>query len=64
VEGQDVETKAGQLEAQQHFRLTAIEAARDKLKEQTDEIDAQAHRALAEELDFEEQQIRRALGES
>jgi hypothetical protein len=45
AEGQDVETKAGQLEAQQHLRLAAIGAARDKLKEQTDEIEAQAHRA-------------------
>lgn len=62
IEGQDVETKTGQLEAQQRLRLVAIEAAREKLREQTDEIDADAHRALGEELDLEEQQIRRALG--
>ena len=62
IEGQDVETKTSQLEAQQRLRLVAIEAARDKLREQTDEIDADAHRALGEELDLEEQQIRRALG--
>lgn len=63
VEGQDPETRAEQLEAQQRLRLVAIEASRVKLKEQTDAIDAEAHRALAEELDLEEQQIRRALGE-
>lgn len=63
IEGQDVETKSAQLEAQQRLRLVAIEAAREKLAEQTDQIDADSHRALAEELDLEEQQIRRALGE-
>ena len=63
VEGQDVETKSAQLEAQQQLRLVAIAAAREKLAEQTDQIDADSHRALAEELDLEEQQIRRALGE-
>lgn len=64
VEGQDPETKAEQLHAQQRLRLVAIEAAREKLKEQVDQIDADAHRALGEELDLEEQQIRRALGEA
>jgi CPA1 family monovalent cation:H+ antiporter len=64
IEGQDVETKTGQMEAQQRLRLTAIEAAREKLKDQTDQIDSDAHRALGEELDLEEQQIRRALGEA
>ena len=64
IEGPDVETKTGQLEAQQRLRLVAIEAAREKLREQTDQIDADAHRALGEELDLEEQQIRRALGEA
>ena len=64
VEGQDIETKTGQLEAQQRLRLVAIGAAREKLNERTDQIDADAHRALGEELDLEEQQIRRALGES
>jgi CPA1 family monovalent cation:H+ antiporter len=62
VEGQDPETRAEQLHAQQRLRLVAIEAARGKLKDRTDEIDADAHRALGEELDLEEQQIRRALG--
>lgn len=62
IEGQDIETKSAQLEAQQRLRLVAVEAARDKLAEQTDQIDADSHRALAEELDLEEQQIRRALG--
>jgi hypothetical protein len=31
--------------------------------ERTDHIDAEAHRALGEELDLEEQQIHRALGD-
>jgi Na+/H+ antiporter len=64
IEGQDVESKANQMEAQQRLRLVAIGAARDKLRGQTDKIDADAHRALGEELDLEEQQIRRALGEA
>jgi len=64
IEGQDVETKTSQLAAQQRLRLVAIDAAREKLHDQTDQIDAEAHRALGEELDLEEQQIRRALGES
>lgn len=63
IEGQNPDEKAEQLEAQQHLRLVAIEAARAKLHEQTDEVDTDTHRALAEELDLEEQQIRRALGE-
>lgn len=62
IEGQDPEAKTGQMEAQQRLRLVAIEAAREKLREQIDQIDADAHRALGEELDLEEQQIRRALG--
>ncbi len=64
VEGQDPETKAEQLHAQQRLRLVAIEAAREKLKEQVDVVDTETHRALGEELDLEEQQIRRALGEA
>nr|WP_281396937.1 Na+/H+ antiporter [Sphingomonas aerophila] len=64
IEGQDIDSKTEQLEAQQRLRLIAIGAAREKHKEQTDQIDADAHRALGEELDLEEQQIRRALGEA
>ncbi|MET0373422.1 MAG: cation:proton antiporter, partial [Rhizorhabdus sp.] len=64
IEGQDVETRTGQLVAQQRLRLVAIEAAREKLMEQTDQIDSEAHRALGEELDLEEQQIHRALGDA
>ena len=63
VKGQDLETKSGQLEAQQRLRLVAIEAAREKLAEQTDQIEAESHRTLGAELDLEEHQIRRALGE-
>ena len=51
------------MEAQQRLRLVAIEAAREKLRDQTDQIDGGAHRALGKALDLEEQQIRRALGE-
>jgi CPA1 family monovalent cation:H+ antiporter len=64
IEGQDPETRAEQLEAQQRVRLCAIAAAREKLKEQTDTVDEDTYRALCEELDLEEQQIRRSLGES
>jgi Na+/H+ antiporter len=64
IEGQDVESKTEQLDAQQRLRLVAIEAAREKLRDHTDQIDAEAHRALGEELDLEEQQIRRALGDA
>ena len=61
IEGQDPETKSGQLEAQQRLRLVAIDAAREKLAERAETMDTEAHRALSEELDLEEQQIRRAL---
>jgi CPA1 family monovalent cation:H+ antiporter len=60
---EDSEDRAGELEAQQRLRLVAIEAARAKLMEQTDGLDTDAHRALGEELDLQEQQVRRALGE-
>jgi CPA1 family monovalent cation:H+ antiporter len=63
IEGQDVETKAGQLDAQQRLRLAAIEAARDELREHTDHIAGETHRQLGEELDLEEQQIRRTLND-
>jgi monovalent cation/hydrogen antiporter len=63
VEGEDVEAHSQKLEAQQRLRLVAIDAARKKLAEQTDQIDAESHRTLGEELDLEEQQLRRALGE-
>ena len=63
VEGQDAESQGHKLEAQQRLRLLAIDAARQKLAEQTDHIDVESHRTLVEELDLEEQQIRRALGE-
>ena len=64
VEGQDPEAAAVELEAQHKLRLVAIEAARAKLGEHTDRIDGEAHRALGEELDLEEQQIRRVLGDA
>jgi CPA1 family monovalent cation:H+ antiporter len=40
-----------------------MEAAREKLMEQTDQIDSEARGALGEDLDLEEQQIHRALGD-
>jgi Na+/H+ antiporter len=64
IRGQDIETRTGQLEAQQRLRLLAISAARDALAKQVDRIDRDAHRELAQELDLEEQQVRRALGEA
>ena len=63
VEGQDYLDTTGQHEAQHRLRLVALDAARAKLNEHRDGIDAEAHRALGEELDREEQQVRRALGE-
>ena len=61
IEGQDPETKSSQLEAQQRLRLMAIAAAREKLADRAETMDTEAHRALGEELDLEEHQIRRAL---
>lgn len=61
IEGQDLETKSGQLEAQQRLRLVAIAAARERLADRAEMMDMEAHRALGDELDLEEQQIRRAL---
>ncbi|MBC7445939.1 MAG: Na+/H+ antiporter [Polaromonas sp.] len=63
LDGQDLESHAQKLHAQQRLRLVAIDAGRKKLADQTDQVDAESHRTLGEELDLEEQQIRRALGE-
>ena len=64
IEGQDVDTKAEQLEAQHRLRIVAVEAAREVLAEQADELDIETYRSLGQELDLEEQQVRRALDES
>ena len=56
--------RAGELETQHRLRLVAIDAAREKLKEQFEQIDTDAHRTLGEELDLQEQKIRRSLGET
>ena len=56
--------KVDQRVAQQRLRLVAIKAAREILMKQTDQIDADVHRALTEELDLEEQQIHRALDDT
>lgn len=57
------EAKLEEQEARHRLRLVAIEAARAKLRDHTDLVDVDSHRALAEELDLEEAQIRSALGE-
>lgn len=62
-EGEHPDVTAEHFAAQQKLRLVAIDAARDKLREQTDDLDPETHRALAEEVDLQEQQVRRALGE-
>jgi Na+/H+ antiporter len=64
IESEDPVARAEQLVTQQRLRLVAIDAARDKLREQADTIEAEKYRALCEELDLEEQKIRRTLGES
>ena len=56
----DPEQQTAQRDAEHHLRLVAIEAAREKLAEHTDQVDAEIHRAIAEELDLEEEQIRSA----
>jgi CPA1 family monovalent cation:H+ antiporter len=61
IEGQDLEAKGAQLEAQLRLRLVAIQAARERLAERADGLDGEAHRTLVDELDLEEHQIRRAL---
>jgi len=55
---------AEQFNAQRRLRLVAIQAAREKLSEHTDQVGADAHRSLAEELDLEEQQIRSVMTHS
>jgi CPA1 family monovalent cation:H+ antiporter len=55
---------AEQFNAEKRLRLVAIEAAREKLSEHMDQVDAETHRSLAEELDLEEQQIRSAMTNS
>lgn len=57
---EDGEGEAGRREQQQRLRLEALEAARASLAADADE---EAGRAIVEELDLEEEQIRRELGE-
>jgi Na+/H+ antiporter len=64
VDGEDLDVKTSQLDAQRRLRLVAIDAAREQLNEKTDQIDTEAHRALAQDLDLEEQHIRHLLGEA
>ncbi|WP_419809401.1 Na+/H+ antiporter [Sphingomonas sp.] len=64
TDGEHPHHRAAELEVQQRLRLVAIDAARNKLNERTDDMDAEAHRTLGEELDLQEQQIRRVLGEA
>lgn len=52
------ETRESELE----LRLIAIDAARKKLAEHTDQVETDTHRSLGDELDLEEQRIRSSLG--
>lgn len=56
------ETTGDRFEAQKRLRLTAVAAAREKLAQHTDQVDAEKHRAMIEELDLEEQQTRGTWG--
>ncbi len=58
TEGRDPQETAEQRAARQELRLVAIEASRRKLAEHSDRVDVEAHRALVEELDLEEQRVR------
>lgn len=59
-EALDPEAKVDERNAEQHLRLVAIDAARKKLAEHTDQVDIETHRTLGDELDLEEQQVRSA----
>jgi Na+/H+ antiporter len=61
LDGDGSQESTEQLDSQRRLRLTAIEASRKKLTEHTDQVDVDAHRAMAKELDLEEQQIRSAM---
>lgn len=63
-EDENGEAKRSEQDARHRLRLVAIDAARAKLKDHTDQVDFDSHRGLSEELDLEEAQIRHALGES
>lgn len=56
------ETAAQQQASRHRLRLIAIQAAREKLNDHTDQVESETHRALAEELDLEEQHVRSKLG--
>lgn len=60
----DTEVETERAQARLRLRLAAIEAARSRLLEKEEEHDDAALRALTEELDLEEEGIRRALGET
>lgn len=57
-EAHDPQDKVDERDAEHRLRLVAIEAGRKKLNDHTDAVDIETHRALARELDFEEQRIR------
>jgi CPA1 family monovalent cation:H+ antiporter len=59
----DPQSMADERQARLRLRLVAIDAARARLKDHTTHVDTRIHRALLEELDLEEQQVRNALGE-
>ena len=56
-------SRAEQEEAGHRLRLVAIDAAREQLQSKTDELDADQHRQLVEELDLEEWKLRKSLGD-
>jgi CPA1 family monovalent cation:H+ antiporter len=60
----DPDGASPRLDARQHLRLAAIDAARTRLMaDRRDALDADALAAMVAELDMEEEQIRIALGE-
>jgi monovalent cation/hydrogen antiporter len=63
IDEDDPEESNEQRLARYRLRLVAIAAQRDKLLDQTAQLDAENHRALLEEIDLEEQRIRKAMGD-
>ena len=60
---EDCGTDADRLGDQLRLRLAAIEASRGTLRDKRDEYEDETVRSLSAELDLEEEQIRRELGE-
>jgi Na+/H+ antiporter len=58
---EDAEAAQHRMNAQLQLRLSALAAARDRLKEMRDQLDGDTLSALVQELDLEEEQIRVAI---